>query len=106
MKVTLIQMNSVADKLANIAAARALIERAVAEEGPDWILLPEQFDWAGGVKGDKAKVKVVLLSGTGSSTPDQGQPAYGISVKRQGTTDLGPVLEAQCTPRFAANLIE
>ena len=55
MKVSLIQMNSVSDKAANIAAARALIERAVDEEGPDWILLPEQFDWAGGVKGDKAR---------------------------------------------------
>ena len=55
MKVSLIQMNSVSDKAANIAAARGLIEKAVAEEGPDWILLPEQFDWAGGQKGDKAR---------------------------------------------------
>jgi nitrilase len=54
MKVSLVQMNSVSDKAANIAAARALIERAVAEEAPDWVLLPEQFDWAGGAKGDKA----------------------------------------------------
>jgi nitrilase len=54
MKISLVQMNSIADKAANIAAARALIERAVAEEGPDWILLPEQFDWAGGLKGQKA----------------------------------------------------
>ena len=55
MKISLIQMNSIADKAANIASAKALVERAVAEEGPDWILLPEQFDWAGGVKGDKAR---------------------------------------------------
>ncbi len=55
MKVSLIQMNSVADKAANIAAAKALVEKAVAEEGPDWILLPEQFDWAGGQKGEKAR---------------------------------------------------
>jgi nitrilase len=54
MKVTLVQMNSISDKAANIAAARALIERAVTEEAPDWLLLPEQFDWAGGGKGDKA----------------------------------------------------
>ena len=54
MKVSLIQMNSISDKAANIEAARALIEKAVAEENPDWVLLPEQFDWAGGVKGDKA----------------------------------------------------
>jgi len=30
MKVSLIQMNSISDKAANIAAAQALIERAVA----------------------------------------------------------------------------
>ena len=53
MKVSLIQMNSIADKAANIAAAEALIERAVAEEGPDWVLLPEQFDWAGGSRAEK-----------------------------------------------------
>src|SRR5579871_4884201 len=53
MKVSLIQMNSVSDKAANIAAAEALIERAVAEERPDWVLLPEFFDWAGGRKADK-----------------------------------------------------
>ncbi|MGO8799544.1 MAG: carbon-nitrogen hydrolase family protein [Roseiarcus sp.] len=53
MKVSLVQMNSISDKGANIAAARALIERAAAEEAPDWVLLPEQFDWAGGGRGDK-----------------------------------------------------
>jgi nitrilase len=63
MKVSLIQMNSINDKAANIAAARALIERAVAEDGPDWILLPEQFDWAGGVKGDKARNAETLPGG-------------------------------------------
>jgi nitrilase len=46
-------MNSISDKAANIATAKALVERAVAEEGPDWILLPEHFDWAGGTKSDK-----------------------------------------------------
>ncbi len=53
MKVSIIQMNSISDKAANIAAAEALIERAVREESPDWVLLPEFFDWAGGFKADK-----------------------------------------------------
>ncbi len=53
MKVSIIQMNSISDKAANIAAAEALIERAVLEESPDWVLLPEQFDWAGGSRTDK-----------------------------------------------------
>jgi predicted amidohydrolase len=53
MKVSIIQMNSISDKAANIAAAEALVERAVREERPDWVLLPEFFDWAGGLKADK-----------------------------------------------------
>ncbi len=53
MKVSIIQMNSISDKTANIAAAEALIERAVREERPDWALLPEFFDWAGGSRADK-----------------------------------------------------
>jgi deaminated glutathione amidase len=63
MKVSLVQMNSISDKAANIAAARALVERAVAEEAPDWILLPEQFDWAGGARGDKRANAEVLPGG-------------------------------------------
>ncbi|WP_114966861.1 carbon-nitrogen hydrolase family protein [Alkalilacustris brevis] len=43
MKITLIQMNSGADKAANLAAAEALIEDAVARERPDMIALPETF---------------------------------------------------------------
>jgi predicted amidohydrolase len=53
MKVSLVQMNSISDKAANLAAARALIDKAVAQEAPDWVLLPEQFDWAGGARGEK-----------------------------------------------------
>jgi len=53
MKVSLIQMNSVSDKPANLLAAVGLIERAVAEENPDWICLPECFDFLGGDRKDK-----------------------------------------------------
>jgi deaminated glutathione amidase len=63
MKVSLVQMNSISDKAANIAAAKALIERAVAEEKPDWVLLPEQFDWAGGKRGDKLANSETLPGG-------------------------------------------
>jgi len=64
MKVSLVQMNSISDKAANIEAARALIERAVAQEAPDWVLLPEQFDWAGGSTGDKAANAEILPGGS------------------------------------------
>ena len=63
MKVSLIQMNSVSDKAANIANAHALIERAVAEERPDWVLLPEHFDWAGGNKSDKLREAEAIPGG-------------------------------------------
>jgi nitrilase len=53
MKIALMQMNSVSDKRANIAQARDLIARAVDLEGPDWVCLPEHFDWAGGSSADK-----------------------------------------------------
>ncbi len=53
MKIALMQMNSVSDKAANIAQARDLITRAVDFEGPDWVCLPEHFDWSGGTGADK-----------------------------------------------------
>jgi nitrilase len=53
MKIAVIQMNSVGDKAANIAQARSLIERAVGQDGPDWICLPEHWNWAGGTTAEK-----------------------------------------------------
>lgn len=53
MKITLIQMNSGSDKPSNIACAAELVARAVAEERPDWICLPECFDFMGGGREDK-----------------------------------------------------
>jgi deaminated glutathione amidase len=47
MKVALIQMNSQEDKGANLEQARRLIERTVAEEGPDLVALPEVFTHLG-----------------------------------------------------------
>ena len=55
MKLSLIQMNSVSDKAANLAEATRLIEEAVAHERPDWVLLPEHFDWHGGARADKLR---------------------------------------------------
>ena len=81
MKVSLIQMNSINDKAANIAAAEALIERAVAEEGPDWVLLPEQFDWAGGSRAEKLAAAERLPGG----------PAYEMA---RGAGDQAPHLRS------------
>lgn len=63
MKVSLIQMNSVSDKSANIEAATKLIERAVAIEGPDWVALPECFDFLGGDRAAKFEAAEKLPGG-------------------------------------------
>jgi predicted amidohydrolase len=87
MKVSLVQMNSISDKAANIAAARALIERAIGEDGPDWILLPEQFDWAGGVKGDKAANAEILPGGPAYSM------AQDLAAKHRIFIHAGSIME-------------
>ena len=43
MKVTLVQMNSISDKAANLASAKALIEQAVAQEKPGLDLSARTF---------------------------------------------------------------
>ncbi len=53
MKIAVIQMNSISDVSANISKARALIDRAAGQEGPDWLCLPEHWNWAGGSTKDK-----------------------------------------------------
>ena len=63
MKISLIQMNSIADKPANLASARALIEEAVALEKPDWICLPEVFDFLGGTRAGKYAAAETLPGG-------------------------------------------
>ncbi len=63
MKATLIQMNSISDKAANLAVAAELIERAVAEDGPDWVLLPECFDYLGGDARSKRAAAEALPDG-------------------------------------------
>src|SRR5277367_5904765 len=80
MKVSLVQMNSINDKAANMAAARALIERAFAEESPDWVLLPEQFDWAGGVKGDKARNAETFPGGPAYSMAQELAARHGVYI--------------------------
>jgi deaminated glutathione amidase len=53
MKLALIQMNSISDRAANLAQAEQLIAQAVAQDQPDWICLPEVFDFMGGTREDK-----------------------------------------------------
>ncbi|MCB8819804.1 carbon-nitrogen hydrolase family protein [Microvirga rosea] len=47
MKVSLIQMNSQNDKAENLKTAAAMIEKAVKDEAPDLIVLPEYYAFLG-----------------------------------------------------------
>ena len=80
-------MNSVSDKPANIAAATTLIERAVAEERPDWVALPECFDFLGAHRAEKLAAAEVLGDG----------PAYSamqaLAAKHQIFIHAGSMLE-------------
>jgi deaminated glutathione amidase len=80
MKVSLIQMNSISDKGANLATAEALIEQAVREEKPDWVLLPEFFDWAGGRKSDKLANAETFPGGPAYSLAQRLARTHGIFV--------------------------
>jgi deaminated glutathione amidase len=71
MKLSLIQMNSVSDKAANIASATGLVERAVAEDRPDWICLPECFDFLGGDRRAKWAAAESFPSGPAYSAMQQ-----------------------------------
>ncbi|MBV6657306.1 MAG: carbon-nitrogen hydrolase family protein [Devosiaceae bacterium] len=53
MRVTVIQMNSVNDKAANLDQARALAEAAIAADRPDLISFPENMSWCGGSPSDR-----------------------------------------------------
>lgn len=48
MKVSLIQMNSQDDKSANLKTARTMVEKVVAEDQPDLIVLPEYYAFLDG----------------------------------------------------------
>jgi predicted amidohydrolase len=63
MKVSLIQMNSQNDKARNLAQARELMERAIREEAPDLLVLPEVFDFMGGSRADKQAAAEVIPDG-------------------------------------------
>ncbi len=80
MKVSLIQMNSVADKPANIAAAERQIEKTIAEEGPDWVCLPECFDFLGGDRKAKFAAAEKLPGGPAYSAMQALAAKHGIFV--------------------------
>ena len=80
MKVSLIQTNSQSDKAANIAAAKELMERAISEEHPDLLVLPETFDFVGGTPAEKLRAGESVPGGPAYSMCQEVARAHGIFV--------------------------
>ena len=80
MKVALIQMNTVSDKPANLAQAKELIEQAVPLEQPDWIGLPEVFDFMGGSRAEKFAAAEVLGHGPAFALCAELAAKYGVFI--------------------------
>ena len=87
MKASLIQMNSQGDKAANVAAAEQLIEKAVAEEKPDLVVLPELFAYLG--------VDPAQIHASGETFPDGDtyQRMAKLAARLKVTIHAGSVVE-------------
>lgn len=68
MRVCVVQTNSGDDKAANLDAAARLVGRAVAEDRPDLVLLPEVVAFQGGTA--EARLAAAEPAGPGSPTYD------------------------------------
>lgn len=66
MKVSLIQSNPGSNKAANLADAKALIDHAITLDKPDFVMLPEVFDWMGSPGADKLE----------AAEAERGGPSY------------------------------
>ncbi|MBM3534782.1 MAG: carbon-nitrogen hydrolase family protein [Alphaproteobacteria bacterium] len=80
MKVSLIQMNSTNDKPRNLAQARELMERAIREESPDLIVLPEVFDFLGGTGAEKRTAAEAIPGGPAYSLCQEIAKTHGVFV--------------------------
>ncbi|ACB97018.1 carbon-nitrogen hydrolase family protein [Beijerinckia indica] len=80
MKLSLIQMNTIGDKAANLKTAAELIESAVALERPDWVALPEVFDFIGGTRADKLAAAETLPDGSAYKTMQDLARRHGIFI--------------------------
>ena len=90
MRASLIQMNSGSDKPANLAAAEALIARAVEAERPDWVGLPECFDFLGGRREDKIAAAEVIGEGPACRLMSRLARAHGIFIHAGSILERAP----------------
>ena len=60
MKVSLIQMNSTADKAENLKTAKELITKDYKKDKPDLVVLPEMFNRHGGRLDERDQVAEII----------------------------------------------
>jgi deaminated glutathione amidase len=80
MRVCVVQMSSINDKAANLEQARNLIERAVHDDRPDLILLPEVWAFQGGTADDRRAAAEAIPDGEAYALLQGLAAAHGIII--------------------------
>ena len=99
MKIAVIQMNSVSDVAANIAKASTLVDRAIDLEGPDWVCLPEHWNWAGGSTRDKVANADAIPGGPAYAAAQEWAARHKIWVHAGSLLPSAPRVARRCTTR-------
>lgn len=80
MTVSLIQLNFATHKAGNIASAIKLIEEAVGGDRPNWICLPDCFDFVGGGRNERQAAAETFPDGPAYSAMQLLAKRYGIYI--------------------------
>jgi nitrilase len=90
MRVCVIQMNSVNDKAANLAQATNLIERAVEQDRPDLVLLPEVWSFQGGTAEERQAAAEIVPGGEAYSRLAELAAAHRVILHGGSFLERGP----------------
>src|SRR3954471_16773110 len=90
MRVCVIQMSSVNDKPANLAQARGLIEQAVREDRPDFLLLPEVWAFQGGSPEERRAAAEAIPGGEAYRLLQELAGRHGVVLHGGSFIELGP----------------
>ena len=80
MKISLIQMNARPDRAYNLAEAGRLMLKAVRNERPDLIVLPEHFDWTGGTAAEKKAAADLIPGGRAYNMVQRFAAEHGVAI--------------------------
>lgn len=90
MRVCVIQMSSVNDKPANLAQARGLIEQAVREDRPDFLLLPEVWAFQGGSTDERRAAAETIPGGEAYRLLQELAGRHGVVLHGGSFLEQGP----------------